>query len=140
MIRHIEVDDSVVAAARTATSVLGFLRSSPKEGITIAASNGSVTIDSVILGQMVDLIGRIAEDASTAGGENELTPQEAAEILNMSRPTVMRLIAAGKLGARQVGSHHRLSEAEVLKFKAEQATIRRRGLDDLAAFTQDFDR
>jgi hypothetical protein len=52
----------------------------------------------------------------------------------------MRLVTSGKLGSRQVGAHYRLSRREVVSFRDTQATVRRRSLDDMAAFTQTYDK
>jgi len=40
---------------------------------------------------------------------DDLTTEEAAAVLGVPRPTVVRLIDAGKLPARMVGTHRRLS-------------------------------
>ena len=137
MIRQIDIDQSNIDAARKVSDALGFLQQTTKGGIVISASNGSVTIDSSIMRTFVEFVRQAV--SVEANAEVELSPQDAAERLRMSRPTVMRLISQGKLGARQVGSHYRLSETEVMRYKERQATIRRQGLDDLAAFSQEFD-
>jgi excisionase family DNA binding protein len=139
MIRRLDINDAEIEIARKVAESLSFLKQTPKEGIVISASNGSVTIDSMVMKTFVDLVANALSPSGAGKQDAELTPQEAAQQLRMSRPSVMRLIAQGKLGARQVGSHYRLSEAEVMKFKIEQATVRRKGLDNLAAFSQEFD-
>lgn len=48
---------------------------------------------------------------------DELTPASAAEQLGVSRPTVMKWIRQGELGAHKVGSHHRLKTDDVMSFK-----------------------
>ena len=140
MIRLLDVDERNIEAAREVTDALGFLMQTPKGGIVITASNGSVTIDSAIMRNFVDFIGNVLAAEPAVDLDAELTPQAAAKRLRMSRPSVMRLIAQGRLGARQVGSHYRLSEAEVMQFKQKQATVRRQSLDSMAAFSQEFDR
>ncbi len=137
MIRQVEIDDRSLPVAREVTKALGFLDQAPKGGIVITAANGSVTIDSSKLVAVLDFVRGLVQ--AELDPSAEVSPQEAAKRLRMSRPTVMRLIADGKIGARRVGSHYRLSEAEVMDFKANQATIRRKGLDNLAAFSQDYD-
>ncbi|MBI8999660.1 helix-turn-helix domain-containing protein [Corynebacterium sp. CCM 8864] len=50
----------------------------------------------------------------------ELTTTEAARQLGISRPTLMKLIASGKIPAHKVGSHSRLKTTDVLDYlKAE---------------------
>ncbi len=65
---------------------------------------------------------------------------EAAQTaaLGVSRPTVVRLIEAGKLPARMVGSHRRRMLSDVLAHR--EASARRRGeaLDDMARQAEDL--
>ena len=49
--------------------------------------------------------------------EEVVTPNEAANLLNVSRPFLMKLVKEGKLGTFMVGTHHRLKRKEVLEFK-----------------------
>ena len=46
-----------------------------------------------------------------------INPNEAAELLNVSRPFLMKLVKDGKLRSFKVGTHHRLKRKEVLEFK-----------------------
>lgn len=50
----------------------------------------------------------------------ELTTSAAASMLGISRPTLMKLVADGKLPAHRVGSHTRLNSSDVLVFKRER--------------------
>lgn len=62
----------------------------------------------------------------------ELTTQQAAELLGISRTYVIRLIDAGKLPARLVGTHRRLNAPDVLDYKARRAA-RLAAVDKIAA-------
>lgn len=62
---------------------------------------------------------------------DDLTTEQAAAVLGVSRPTVVRLIEAGKLPARMVGTHRRLVLGDVVAYR-EAATRRRRdALDEM---------
>jgi excisionase family DNA binding protein len=58
-------------------------------------------------------------------GSDLLSPSDAAEILNVSRPMVVRWINEGRLSDYPAGTHHRVSRAEVLSFKEERISSSR---------------
>jgi excisionase family DNA binding protein len=50
----------------------------------------------------------------------EVTTQEAASFLNVSRPFVIKEIDAGRLACRKVNSHRRISFEELQRYQREQ--------------------
>ncbi len=52
--------------------------------------------------------------------KQEFTTTQAAKILGMSRPTLMRLMAVGRISFRKVGKHHRISAAAIQEFRERQ--------------------
>jgi hypothetical protein len=69
----------------------------------------------------------------------EISPQEAADILQMSRPSVMRLIEKGVLHPRKVLSRNKLSRAEVVAYQIRHSRQQRRALENLVAFSEEHD-
>ncbi len=66
--------------------------------------------------------------------DKDLTTQEAAELLGLSRTFVVRLIVRGKLAALFAGSHRRVRTAEALAYarrrQARLAAVERNVLAD----------
>jgi len=62
---------------------------------------------------------------------DELTTTVAAELVGVSRPTLMKLVRSGELPSRQVGSHTRLATSDVLALRKARARARRQALDAL---------
>jgi hypothetical protein len=69
----------------------------------------------------------------------EISPQEAAEILQMSRPSVMRLIDKGLLHPRKIHSRNKLSRAEVLAYQRADTETQRVALESIARLTEEYD-
>ncbi|TMQ07808.1 MAG: helix-turn-helix domain-containing protein [Deltaproteobacteria bacterium] len=94
---------------------------------------------------MFQLLARIAEvlargDAVTiVPVGQELTTQQAADLLNVSRQYLIRLLDANELPfTRTGGKHRRLRIEHVLAYKAKRDREREEGLDELAAMTQEM--
>jgi len=68
----------------------------------------------------------------------ELTTQEAANLLQVSRPHLVKLLETGKIPSKKVGSHRRVRRADVLKYDSDLKEIRRKGLEFLAKEAQDM--
>ncbi|MFJ4175388.1 helix-turn-helix domain-containing protein [Microbacterium sp. NPDC089696] len=60
-----------------------------------------------------------------------LTTSAAAELLGVSRPTVMKLIRDGSLTPVMAGSHHRLHLRDVIAVRSEREDARRDAVDAL---------
>lgn len=71
--------------------------------------------------------------------DDEISPQEAASILRMSRPSVMRLIAKGHLHPRKVLSRNKLSRAEVIAFQNRNTRRQHQALEALSAMSEEYD-
>ncbi len=68
----------------------------------------------------------------------ELTTQEAADYLNVSRPYVVGLIEQHKLPARKVGTRRRIAFEDLVRFDEQDRARRRVALDELARIDQEL--
>jgi len=72
--------------------------------------------------------------------EQEVSAQEAAAILSVSRPYVINLIRKGILPHRMVGAHHRVSLRDVMAYRREQEPRRTAALANLIHETEELGR
>jgi excisionase family DNA binding protein len=68
----------------------------------------------------------------------ELTTQEAADMLNISRPSLIQLLDDGKMEYRRVGTHRRVRFDALMRYKRYADGERRAVLDELAAYDQEL--
>lgn len=61
-----------------------------------------------------------------------LSTQQAANLLEVSRPTLVKMLESGLISYEQPGVHRRVSRAALDEFIASRAARRRAGLNTLA--------
>ncbi|MEV6322652.1 excisionase family DNA-binding protein [Nocardia sp. NPDC051787] len=67
-----------------------------------------------------------------------LTTQEAAELLGMSRPTLVKLLDAGEIPFTRPGRHRRVRLTDVLAFREYRRAERAAGLSELTRISEEL--
>jgi excisionase family DNA binding protein len=89
-----------------------------------------------VLERVVEVIAR-GDSITVVPVGREVTTQQAAELLSVSRQYLVRLLEEKRIPFRRTGKHRRLRVEDVLSFKEQRDKDRRAGLRDLSQMTQD---
>ena len=68
----------------------------------------------------------------------ELTTRQAADLLQVSRTHLVQLLDEGRIPCRKVGAHRRVRARDILDYRRETESRRRKALDELTAVDQDL--
>ncbi len=71
--------------------------------------------------------------------DKELTTKEAADILNVSRPFLVKLLDRGDVPYHRVGTHRRLRVEDVLAYRELRAARRREKLRELTELSEQLE-
>ncbi len=90
---------------------------------------------------LVDILAQMAGGHAVAVTtvEKELTTQQAADLLNVSRPYLVKLLETNQIPHRKVGSKRRVLAQDVLAFKEKQTKQRLKTLAALSKQAQELD-
>lgn len=72
------------------------------------------------------------------GIDRALTTQQAADLLGVSRPTLIRLLDDGAISHTRVRSHRRIRLDDLLTYRDRQRAERRRLLDDMVRMSEEL--
>lgn len=103
----------------------------PRE--TLVVPRGAVELLAQILAHMA-----VGQGVSVVPAHAELTTQQAAGLLNVSRPFLIGLLEAGEIEYRKVGTHRRIKAQSLMAYIALDDQRRREAADELTRLNQEM--
>jgi len=138
--------DNEMELARISSRILAGLNLKKTKTIDISLEMGNhhrncVTLPLSAFKLLVNILIQMAEGNAVTliPVHAELTTQEAADILNVSRPFLIRLLEEKKIPFRKVGTRRRVLFQDLMDYKAKIDAARRKTLDELVEEAQDLD-
>jgi excisionase family DNA binding protein len=120
----------VIGADTRETCVVRF-ESAPDEPVVLPAAAVR------LLGALLTELGK-GNAVTLMPHHAELTTQEAADLLNVSRPFLVSLLESGELPHHKVGTHRRVRFADLMIYKRRRDAESESVLRELAALSQDM--
>ena len=138
--------DTEIANARQSGRALSALLSKNTEISKLVFHNdkgeiSTLDIPASALRLLLEILAEIGQGNAVAVTpiHSEITTQEAANILNVSRPFLIQLLEKGEIPFYKVGSHRRVKYLDVINYKEHIDTERREALAQLTAQAQELD-
>lgn len=122
------------ADVRVAQDTLRALNTQPTTPLVVKIGEQEIALASNAAAALRETLGQLADGHGVRilTLEREVTTQEAADILNLSRPHFVRLLEQGRLPFHMVGTHHRVLLDDVLTYQAQRRARQEEGLQLLA--------
>lgn len=99
-----------------------------------------VEVPTSALRLLVDILGELAigNAVKIVPIHAELTSQEAADLLNVSRPHLVKLLEAGELPFYKTGRHRRVLFSDLMQFKQRREQSSQDAMEELARQAQEL--
>jgi excisionase family DNA binding protein len=111
----------------------------PARAKLVGPDGAQIEIPEDLYGVLRDVVSALSQGMaiSIAPHNTMLTTQEAADLLNISRPTLVRLLSDGEIPYTMRGRHRRVLLRDILAYSERTRSERRRALDEMAADAED---
>jgi excisionase family DNA binding protein len=138
-----EGDDAVIARdalAGVRKALAAHLDIHKPVRLTVEEDGETVTVPRAAVDLLVGVLANMAagQAVSLVPAHAELTTQQAADLMNVSRPYLVRLLQGGSIEFRLVGTHRRIKAASLMDYMRRDDAQRRKAADELTALTQDM--
>lgn len=113
--------------------------------VRVHAENGkatpTVTVPRAAFELFLEILGQMANGnaVTIVPVHAELTTQQAADLLNVSRPFLVSLLERGEVPYRKVGTHRRVRAEDLVAYQQREAERARAALAELTQQAQDLD-
>ena len=132
--------DEIKLAAESSRLLAAAIGHGDAAKIRIIDGDQDITIPLPAMRMLVDILAHMAEGEaiSLIPQHAELTTQQAADFMNVSRPYFIKLLDNDELPHHKVGSHRRIYFRDLIKYKEQNRANRKNALEELATQAQEL--
>ncbi len=127
----------------TACSRILARKTAPESRVTIQCENDvePIEIPQTVFNVLMKILVIMSQGKpfSLIPMDEELTTQQAADILSVSRPYLNKIIDLGEIPHRKVGRNRRIKYSDLLEYKKQQEEKSKIALQELADEAQELD-
>ena len=129
-----------VAAASRGTRLVEAIASGASVRLQIDADPDDSPLSPFVLNLLVELLQQLGDGKAVAivPLQTQLSTQQAADVLQVSRPHLVRLLDQRIIPSTRVGTHRRVRIEDVLAYRRQRDEASRQALDELGAQAQDL--
>ena len=127
--------------ARVSLQRLSSMLGQTRDDFHIQVEEESVAVPQSVAKMLLEILAQMAQGNAITmiPSHAELTTQEAADTLNVSRPFLVKLLEQGKLPFRNVGSHRRVLFSDLMGYMQRAKVDRLKALEELQKDAQEND-
>lgn len=140
----IEPDQTDIAAAHEALPLIkAHLARHPQDReikLRVEDGVGELTVPRAAVEMLARILAHMGagQSVSIVPANAELTTQQAADLLNVSRPFLIGLLQAGEIEYRTVGAHRRVKMPSLMDYLRRDNETRRSAADEITKMSQEL--
>ena len=118
-------------------NILKNVHSIPK---LVSPDGEKIELPRAVLDALQQVVNELAHERAVAivPVNKELTMQEAADLLNVSRPYLIKLLEQGELPFFKVGSHRRIRLDDLMEYRKRHHEAQKHAINEIAQLSQEY--
>ncbi len=134
------IDHTILPPTESLVNLQNFLdKTSKRNRSNLVGSNGEeVALPAELVVVLKDAVGAMSKGLAItiSSVHRRITTNEAAALLGVTRPTLVKLLESGEIPFEQPGRHRRVLLADVLEYRERSSSRRKKALDQMVQITE----